>query len=66
MWGLQFGNTASVSAHPFGFVTEELYLAVEDIKFEGGVNGVRLHFTVRNAGTVPVYGYGLGVSWVSP
>lgn len=65
MWGLQYQNTVSVAAYPIGFITEEMYLAVEDVKFENGRNGIRLHFTVRNVGTVPVYGYGMGVSWIS-
>lgn len=65
MWGFKYEDTVSVAAHPFGFVTDELYLAVENINFEGGRNGLRLHFTVKNIGTVPIFGYGVSVSWIS-
>ena len=65
MWGFNYKDTLSVAAHPEGFVTEELYLAVENIKIEGGRNGFRFHFSVKNVGLVPVSGYGIGITWIS-
>jgi hypothetical protein len=65
MWGFDYGDAVSLSAHPVVGAPVERYLAVENTRIEADPNGRRLYFTVRNVGQNSVPGYTIGYSWVS-
>ena len=67
MWGFNYGDVVSVSAHPVvGNPNAERILAVENVHVEGNVGGRRLLFDVRNVGPDSIPGYINAYSWVSP
>lgn len=64
MWGggFNYGDAITVSAHPVGRRPGRS-LAIEDVRISNLGESV-LSFTVRNVGTGPIIGYGLGFAWV--
>jgi len=67
MWGFNYGDAVDVSAHPVVLLNahEERVLQVLDVRIEGDDTGRRLYFTVKNVGSNPVPGYGMGFSMIS-
>jgi hypothetical protein len=65
MWGFNYGDALSLSAHPVTGPPEERVLAVENVRIEGDAGGRRLYYTVRNVGMSSVPGYGIGYAMVS-
>jgi hypothetical protein len=67
MWGFNYGDAMSVSAHPVVLLNAlvERTLSVEDVRVESDLSGNRLYFTIRNTGSNSVPGYGMGFSMIS-
>ena len=65
MWGFNYGDALSVSAHPVAGPAGDRYLTVQDIQVEADESGRRFYFTVKNVGSVSIPGYGMGFSQIS-
>jgi len=67
MTGFKYGDAMSVTAHPVVGDPSALHrvLAVENIRIDGDPGGRTLRFIVRNVGSDPIPGYGVGISVIS-
>ena len=67
MTGFKYGDAMSVTAHPVIGDPSALHrvLAVENIRIDGDPGGRTMLFTIRNVGSYPIPGYGIGISFIS-
>jgi hypothetical protein len=67
MTGFKYGDAMSVTAHPVVGNPAALHrvLAVDNVRIDGDPGGRTLRFTVRNAGSFSIPGYGVGIGWIS-
>jgi hypothetical protein len=62
--GFDYGDPITVTAHPVSGAPWPYELAVESVRMQSNPGGGTLLFRVRNVGTRPVPGYGVGFGWV--
>lgn len=63
-WPYSYGDAITVTATPLEGGDEQI-LAVENVRIQADSGGRRIFFTVRNAGSSFIEGYGMGFSYVS-